>query len=185
MTPKEPPIRRIRLKAGKSRGPKTGKTGVRVHNMGVRFTFSAVDCEPDPIPALEAPKEDTTIVPIKVRFSPNSEDALPTIEWLQRCGLCQVETWQQVYDIGVIEIQLRETPEVVSYLAQIEDALSISRVTSEGVVFYLTDIPLWAGVPEGRRRVSAERSDGNLFIPMSNVVCINTFGSVYAHQPAP
>ncbi len=62
-----------------------------------------------------------------------------------------------------------------------EDALSISRVTAEGVVFYLTDIPLWVGVPEEKQRVSSDKADGFLFVPMSNVVCINTFGSVYVH----
>lgn len=121
---------------------------------------------------------------IKARFSPDSEDAVPTIQWLQRTGLSRAETWQQVYDIGVIEVQLKETPQVLAYLSQVEDALSISRVTSEGVVFYLTDVPLWVGVLEEKRRVSAERSDGHLFVPMSNVVCINTFGSIYAHQTA-
>jgi len=119
---------------------------------------------------------------IKARFSPESEDALPTIEWLQKSGLSRADTWKHVYDIGVVEIYLKETPEVLSYLSQVDDALSISRVTSEGVVFYLTDVPLWAGVPESKRRVSAERADGFLFVPMSNVICINTFGSIYAHQ---
>lgn len=123
---------------------------------------------------------------IKARFSLDSPDALPTIQWLQKTGLSRAETWKQVYDIGVIEIQLHETPPVLSYLSQVEDALSISRVTSEGVVFYLTDIPLWMGVPEGEPRASSDRGDGNLFIPMSNVVCINTFGSIYArHATAP
>ena len=121
---------------------------------------------------------------IKVRFSPDSEDAVPTIQWLQRAGLSRAETWKQVYDIGVIEIQLRETPPVLSYLSQVEDALSVSRVTSEGVVFYLTDVPLWMGVPEGKPRVQSDRGDGHLFVPMSNVVCINTFGSIYARQTA-
>jgi hypothetical protein len=116
---------------------------------------------------------------IKARFSPDSSDALPTIQWLQKTGLSRAETWQQVYDIGFIEIQLHETPPVLSYLSQVEDALSVSRVTSEGVVFYLTDVPLWVGVPEAERRATAERCDGFLFVPMANVVCINTFGSIY------
>ncbi|MDZ7893001.1 MAG: hypothetical protein U5L73_14750 [Rhodoferax sp.] len=121
---------------------------------------------------------------IKVYFSPESDDALPTIQWLQRSGLSRAETWKQVYDIGVIEIQLRETPPVLSFLSQVEEALSISRVTSEGVVFYLTDIPLWMGVPEGKPRATSDKADGHLFVPMSNVVCINTFGSIYARHAA-
>lgn len=121
---------------------------------------------------------------IKARFSPDSEDAVPTIQWLQKVGLSRADTWKQVYDIGIVEVQLKETPQVLAYLSQVDDSLSISRVTSEGVVFYLTDVPLWVGVPEEKRRVSAERPDGYLFVPMSNVVCINTFGSIYAHQAA-
>ncbi len=121
---------------------------------------------------------------IKARFSPDTADAVPTIQWLQKTGLSNVENWKDVYDIGTIEIQLKETPTVLAYLSQVEDALSISRVTSDGVVFYLTDVPLWIGVPENQRRVVSEKSDGFLFVPMSNVVCINTFGSIIAHQTA-
>ena len=120
---------------------------------------------------------------IRARFLPNTEDAIPTMEWLVKSGVAQVESWQQTYDLGVIEVQLKETPAVLAYLSQVDDTLSISRITSEGIVFYLTDVPLWIGVAEGKQRVSAERPDGFLFCPMSNVVCINTFGSVYAHQP--
>lgn len=118
---------------------------------------------------------------VKARFSPDTKDVISTIDWLNKSGLAEVETWQQVYDVGVIEIQLRDTPQVLAYLSQVEDALSISRVTAEGVVFYLTDVPLWVGVPDEKQRVASDRADGFLFVPMGNVVCINTFGSVYAH----
>ena len=120
---------------------------------------------------------------LRARSSPNSEDdSNLTIEWLNSTGVANVQTWQQVYDLGIIEIQLRETPSVLTYLSQIEDSLSISRITSEGIAMYLTDVPLWAGVPEEQRRVASDRADGFLFCPMSNVICINTFGSIYAHQ---
>jgi hypothetical protein len=118
-------------------------------------------------------------VTLRARFSPNSEDAAPSIEWLSKSGVAAVSSWQEVHDLGVVEIQLRETPPVLAYLSQLEDTVSISRITSEGIVFYLTDVPLWHGVPESRRKVTSERTDGFLFVPMSNVVCINAFGSVY------
>jgi hypothetical protein len=121
---------------------------------------------------------------LKVRFTPDSEDAVPTIQWLQKTGLSRADTWKQVYDIGVIEIQLLETPSVLSYLSQVDDALSISRVTSEGVVFFLTDVPLWMGAPDEKARTRSDRSEGHLFVPMSNIVCINTFGSVYGRHTA-
>lgn len=69
--------------------------------------------------------------------------------WLIKSGVAQVESWQQVYDLGVIEVQLRETPAVLADLSQVDGTLSISRITSEGIVFYLTDVPLWIGVAEG------------------------------------
>lgn len=119
---------------------------------------------------------------IRAHFLSSSEDAIPTMEWLLESGIARVESWEQVCDIGVIEVQLKETPAVLAYLSQVDDTLSISRITSQGIVFYLTDLPLWAGVAGCKQRVSAERPDGFLFCPMSNVVCINTFGSVYAHQ---
>jgi len=118
---------------------------------------------------------------IRARFSPDTGDVTSTIAWLNESGVVSVETWQQVYDLGVVEIQLHDTPAVLAYLSQVEDSLSISRITKCGIVFYLTDIPLVVGVPEERRLVKSERSDGFLFVPMSNIVCINTFGSIYTH----
>jgi hypothetical protein len=121
---------------------------------------------------------------IRARIAPHSEDeARLTIEWLCKSGVSQASTWQQVHDIGIVEVQLRDTPPVLAHLSQLEEAQAISRITSEGVVFYLTDIPLWMGVPEDKQRATSDRGDGFLFCPMSNVVCINTFGSVYAYQP--
>jgi hypothetical protein len=100
---------------------------------------------------------------------------------LNETGTAAVETWKQVYDLGAIEIQLHKTPAVLAYLSQVDETLAISRITAQGIVFYLTDIPLVEGVPEDKRLARSERSDGFLFVPMANVVCINTFGSIYAH----
>jgi hypothetical protein len=41
-------------------------------------------------------------------------------------------------------------PPVLAYLSQVDDSLSISRITEHGVVFYLTDVPLTVGVPPER-----------------------------------
>jgi hypothetical protein len=121
---------------------------------------------------------------IRARFSPDAQDVVSTIRWLNESGLAPVETWQQVHDLGVVEVQLGSVPDVLAYLSQVEDALSISRITAHGIVFYLTDIPLWVGVPAEKQRVKSDRSDGYLFVPMANVICINTFGSIYAHTAA-
>ena len=109
---------------------------------------------------------------------PNSrDDEGQTIEWLQRSGIAAVNTVEELYKIGTIQIQLTNTPEVLSYFSQLDDVLNISRLNDHGILFYLMDVPLWAGVPEGKRMVS-ETGDGNLFVPMSNVISINTFGEI-------
>ena len=41
-------------------------------------------------------------------------------------------------------------PPVLAYLSQVDDSLSISRITEHGVVFYLTDVLLTVGVPPER-----------------------------------
>lgn len=117
---------------------------------------------------------------IRARFSPDTQDVVSTIAWLNDSGIAAVETWQQVYDLGVVEVQMHTVPPVLAYLSQVDDSLSISRITAHGIVFYLTDISLTVGVPPEKRHVKSDRADGFLFVPMSNVVCINTFGSIYA-----
>jgi hypothetical protein len=122
---------------------------------------------------------------IRARFSPDTQDVVSTVAWLNESGVATVETWQQVYDLGVVEIQMQTVPAVLAYLSQVDDSLSISRITANGIVFYLTDIPFTMGVPLDKRQVKSDRSDGFLFVPMSNIVCVNTFGSIYARFPTP
>ena len=120
---------------------------------------------------------------IRARISPNTEsEAKVTIEWLHKTGISDAITWQQVYDLGLIEFQLKETPSVLAYLNQLDDEIHVSRITSEGIVFYLTDVPLR---PWRSTQGISDNSDGHIFVPMSNVVCINTFGSVYPSKLLP
>jgi hypothetical protein len=121
---------------------------------------------------------------IRTRFSPDTQDVVSTIAWLNESGVAAVETWQQVYDIGIVEIQMQNVPPVLAYLSQVDDSLSISRITSHGIVFYLTDIAFTAGIPPDKRQVKSDRGDGFLFVPMSNIICINTFGSIYTRTAA-
>lgn len=121
---------------------------------------------------------------IRAKFRPNTEeDAERTVEWLNASGLVLASTWEELQEHDGFELQLRDTPPVLSYLAQLGDELSISRVTSQGIVFYLTDVLLWVNIPEGERRTTSDRPDGFLFCPMSNVICFNLFGNIYAARP--
>ena len=109
---------------------------------------------------------------------PNSrDDEILTIEWLQRSGISAATTLEELYKIGTVQVQLARTPPILSYFSQVDDALNISRLSESGIVFYLMDVSLWAGVPEGQRMVS-ETGDGYLFVPMSNVISINTLGPI-------
>lgn len=121
---------------------------------------------------------------LQVKFNPNTEeDVEHTITWLNASGLAMVSTWDELHKLDAFELQLRDTPPVLSYLSQLGEVLSISRATSQGIVFYLTDIPLWINVPENERRMTSDKADGFLFCPMDNVVCVNRFGDIYAARP--
>lgn len=120
------------------------------------------------------------IMSLQAKFDTNTEeDAEHTIAWLNATGIAKVSTWAELNALRSLELQLRDTPPVLSYLSQLGEVLSISRITSQGIVFYLTDIPLWVDVPEKERRVTSDRADGFLFCPMSNVICFNDFGNIY------
>ncbi len=108
-------------------------------------------------------------------FEYSPEDGKTTIEWLNKTGIAEVKTFEELCNLGVIEIQLRETPAILSYFSQLENTLSIWKITSEGIVFYITDIPLHPEIFKENPRIYTESADGCVFCPMSNVVCINTF----------
>lgn len=76
----------------------------------------------------------------------------------------------------LFEIQLLEVPEVLSQFFELQGYVTITRISTEGVVFYLNDIPLWFDAPKDSPFGTSDRADGQLFCPMSNVVCINGFG---------
>lgn len=81
------------------------------------------------------------------------------------------------------EIELDTVPEVLSQIYHLQGYLPVSRITHEGVVFYLTDIPLRQNDSNGASVTKADSADGYLFCPMSNVVCINDFGRIYGVNP--
>jgi hypothetical protein len=121
---------------------------------------------------------------LQAKFRPGTEaDAEQTSNWLNTSGVAMVSTWDELNKLDNFELQLRDTPPVLSYLSQLGDVLIVSRVTSQGIVFYLTDIPLWINVPEEQRRMTSDKADGFLFCPMSNVICFNWFGNIYPARP--
>jgi len=101
-----------------------------------------------------------------------------TIRWLYETGLIGSIYEDELKNVGFVDIELRDTPSVLSYFSQLENELNISRITPAGIVFYLTDIPLWLNIPEEKQRATTENYDGYLFVPMSNVICINSLGAV-------
>lgn len=121
---------------------------------------------------------------LQVKFAPGTEaDAKRTIAWLTASGIDIASTSEELMKCDSFQLELRDTPSVLSYLSQLGEVLSISCITSHGVVFYLTDIPLWINTPEAERRTTSDQVDGFLFCPLSNVTCVNWFGNIYAAHP--
>lgn len=93
-------------------------------------------------------------------------------------------SWPAKNDVGKgFEIELGTVPEVLLQIYHLQGYLPVSRITHEGVVFYLTDIPLWPKDGDWASMTKADSADGYLFCPMSNVVCINEFGRIYGVNP--
>lgn len=118
---------------------------------------------------------------LQAKFRPiTEEDTQHIISWLTTSGFSTVSTRDELEEHRHFEIQFRDTPPVLAYLSQIGEILSISRITPHGIMFYLTDVPLWENDPKQKQRMISDHADGSLFCPMSNVICLNDFGSIYA-----
>jgi hypothetical protein len=82
----------------------------------------------------------------------------------------------------VFEVELIRTPDVLAMFARLEGTLTVSRITREGITFYLTDHAFMlrtAATGDREPMIETDRPDGWLFVPMSNVICINAFGSIH------
>jgi hypothetical protein len=115
---------------------------------------------------------------ILAQIIPHPQD-VPTMAWLIDSGVSEAKTWEEhVRKLGVFDIQLNTVPAILKDLSEFEEPILISRITSRGVTFYLTNIPFTMCDPAKRRKLTTDWADGSLLVPMSNVVCINSFGSV-------
>ena len=99
-----------------------------------------------------------------------------TIAWLKQVGLTLPTVPSRSLNDQFFEIQLSKVPEVLNHFFDLQGYLTVTRISSDGVVFYLNDIPLWFDSPEGAQIGTSYRADGKLFCPMGNVVCVNGFG---------
>ena len=66
--------------------------------------------------------------------------------------------------------------------SRLEDTLTVSRITRDGITFYLTDHAFMlrtAATGNREPMIETDRADGWLFVPMSNVIYINAFGSIH------
>ncbi|WP_147289903.1 hypothetical protein [Crenobacter cavernae] len=122
---------------------------------------------------------------LRCKIEPHSEKlALEAIEWLHSIGATYVDSIEELIKLRPVEVQLKVVPEVLAFFGKLVDAISISSINERGIAFYLTNIPLLAGIPEERQRVTSEASDGDIFCPMNNVVAVNFFGSVSRKKQA-
>ena len=109
-------------------------------------------------------------------------DRRATSSWLKSVGLDTLDERpgprlrERVFEIGLVR-----TPDILATFARLEDTLTVCRMTRDGITFYLTDVPFTlatAATGDREPMIEPERAEGYLFIPMSNVVCINEFGSI-------
>ncbi len=91
----------------------------------------------------------------------------PTISWLQSGGALDAEGLGGEIQQLTFEIELLQVPAI---LLQDMKPHQVHRITDAGVVFYFCDL-------RGRRGSTLGQRDGCMLVPMSNVVCINFFGS--------
>lgn len=104
-------------------------------------------------------------------------DREATLTWLASVGM----DIPFLSDDTHFEIELIEMPDILATFARLESKVTVSRISPSGVTFYLTDIPftLDTAATEGREAmIEPENADGWLFVPMSNVRCINGFGGI-------
>ncbi|HIK32428.1 MAG TPA: hypothetical protein IGS17_18455 [Oscillatoriales cyanobacterium M59_W2019_021] len=114
----------------------------------------------------------------------DDESLKETFHWLHSVGICWVKTPEDVHDFGSIDVELNNTLSILEIFSQL-DVLNNCRITSQGVSFYVIDIPLgsFKAFQEGTTpAITGESADGVIFCPMSNVKAIDTFGSLQANK---
>lgn len=110
-------------------------------------------------------------------------DRKATLSWLKSVGMDALdERPEPRLRDSVFEIELIRTPDILATFARLECTLTVCRITRDGITFYLTDVPFTlatAATGDREPMIEPERAEGYLFVPMSNVICINEFGSIH------
>ena len=70
----------------------------------------------------------------------------------------------------LLEFELKNVPQALRRSQQ-RYSLMVFRITDAGVTFYMMDV-------DDGPASSLNRADGQLFVPMSSVISINTFGRI-------
>jgi hypothetical protein len=97
-----------------------------------------------------------------------------TIIWMRSSGLFDNGLPDDEFDGLRLEIELCTTPE--AFARHNEEHHLVTRITDAGILFYLCDT--------GPTVSSLRRPDGYVLVPMSNVVCLNTFGRRQLTKPS-
>jgi hypothetical protein len=125
---------------------------------------------------------------VKCSFIITDEESLKeTLQWLHSVGIHWLKTPQDLHKFGSFDIELKDTPSILEIFSQLE-VLSIPKITSQGISFYITDVPLGSSKAILEGTVSAITStspEGIVFCPMSNVKSINTFGTLQINKQNP
>ena len=113
-----------------------------------------------------------------------SDEMTSTIEFLYSIGV----TVEDKLDLNAweIEVEFINTPAMLEFFTQIE-TVSIIRLTSIGISFFLTDLALGYHGENIHLPLIPDLGNlsGILFCPMSNVKSINTFGRLRRNPKHP
>ena len=72
------------------------------------------------------------------------DDARATLSWLEATGMSKrIGIGEKKR--GKFELEVLGIPNVLEALLKLEDELPVTRITHDGVTFYLTDIPFQSG----------------------------------------
>jgi len=103
-------------------------------------------------------------------ISDNKKSVIETIDWFHSIGANWIS---EKHDDMPIDIEFINVPTLLKATEHLQ-RLSVTRISDEGVTFYLFD---WLS-PKESIEFDFNCPDGIVFVPMSNIKSINTLGNV-------
>lgn len=78
---------------------------------------------------------------MKCLFHIDDESLEEAFEWFHSVGISWIKTSEELCEYGSVDVELKHTPSILEFFSQLGE-LSICKITSQGISFYVTNIPL-------------------------------------------